>query len=277
MALLLLTKAALHYGRFVAKRAWAESMSNPDPSRDTPVQGRGARRLKSGERERQIQQEAAKLFAERGFEAGTSELAERLGIAQPLLYRYFRNKDDLIQKVYSKAYATEPIWNSWEKIIDDDSRPFRDRLIDFYVSYSEITWSYKFTRMALWANLSRPDLNSAYYIGVRTRIFPRIIREMRIHLGIGRKGLRPTKLEFELVHSLHGMLYHLAIRRWVHTKPFRDNVRALIELKVDLFLYGAREIIAPKPHGGAQRSPLRAERFRTAATPASRRYDCPVG
>ena len=71
-------------------------MSNPGPPRNTPAQGRGTRRLKSGERERQIHVEAAKLFAERGFDAGTSELAERLGIAQPLLYRYFRNKDDLI-------------------------------------------------------------------------------------------------------------------------------------------------------------------------------------
>ena len=206
--------------------------------------------------------EAAKLFAERGFDAGTSELAERLGIAQPLLYRYFRNKDDLIQKVYGKAYASEPIWHAWEKIVDDSSRSFRDRLIDFYMSYSEITWSYKFTRMALWANLSRPELNSAYYIGVRTRIFPRIIREMRAHLGIVRRGARPTKLEFELVHSLHGMMYHLAIRRWVHAKPFRDNVRALIELKIDLFLYGATEILAAKPAQDGTTKHKRAPRSR---------------
>jgi AcrR family transcriptional regulator len=223
-----------------------EPTRNSDAPRNTPTAGRGAQRLKRGERKRQIYLEAAKLFAERGFEAGTPELAERLGIAQPLLYRHFRNKDDLIQKVYSKAHAGEVIWSSWEKIIDETSRPFRDRLVDFYMSYSEITWSYKFTRMALWANLSRPDLNSIYYAGVRTRVFPRIIREMRIHLGVMRNGSRPTKLEFELVHSLHGMIYHLAIRRSVHTKPFRDNVRALIELKVDLFLYGAAGISAAK-------------------------------
>jgi AcrR family transcriptional regulator len=251
-------------------------MSNPGPPRKVASQGRNARRLKFGERERQIHVEAAKLFAERGFEAGTSELAERLGIAQPLLYRYFRNKDDLIQKVYSKAYASEPIWSSWEKTIDDNSRSFRDRLIDFYMSYSEITWSYKFTRMALWANLSRPDLNSAYYVGVRTRIFPKIIREMRTHLGMVRRASRPTKLEFELVHSLHGMLYHLAIRRWVHTKPFRDNVRALVELKVDLFLYGVREVLAATQHKNTQRSSVRAENARKAPKAARRRYDSPV-
>jgi AcrR family transcriptional regulator len=225
-------------------------MSNSDSPRNSPVRSRSAQRLRPGERERQIYLEAAKLFAERGFEAGTPELAERLGIAQPLLYRYFRNKDDLIQKVYSKAHASEAIWNAWEKIFDQTQKPFRDRLVDFYISYSETTWSYMFTRMALWANLSRPDLNSIYYAGVRTRIFPKIIRGMREHLGVIKSDARPTKLEFELVHSLHGMIYHLAIRRWVHTKPFRDNVRALIELKVDLFLYGAAEIFAAKAAQG---------------------------
>jgi len=232
-----------------------DPISNSGSPRNTPAEGRSARRLKPGERERQIYLEAAKLFAERGFEAGTPELAERLGIAQPLLYRYFRNKDDLIQKVYSKAHASEVIWNSWEKIIDETSKPFRDRLIDFYMSYSEITWSYKFTRMALWANLSRPDLNSIYYAGVRLRVFPKIIREMRAHLGVIPNSSRPTKLEFELVHSLHGMIYHLAIRRWVHAKPFRDNVRSLIELKVDLFLYGATEIFAARVAQGRATTP----------------------
>jgi AcrR family transcriptional regulator len=230
-------------------------MGSLDSRLDTPTQGGSGRRLKAGERERQIYLEAAKLFAERGFEAGTPELADRLGVAQPLLYRYFRNKDDLIQKVYSRAHASDAFWTSWENMVDDESRSFRDRLIDFYMSYFEVTWSYNFTRMALWANLSRPDLNQIYYVGVRARVFPKIIRAMRVDFGAGREGSRPTKLEFELVHTLHGMIYFLAIRRWVHTQPFRDNLRTLIELKVDLFLLGAREILSrrrvPKPPRGA--------------------------
>jgi len=57
-------------------------MGSLDSRLDTPTQGGSGRRLKAGERERQIYLEAAKLFAERGFEAGTPELADRLGVAQ---------------------------------------------------------------------------------------------------------------------------------------------------------------------------------------------------
>ena len=46
-------------------------------------------RLSRAERERQIIQAAIRFFAEVGFAGRTRELAERAGITQPLLYRYF--------------------------------------------------------------------------------------------------------------------------------------------------------------------------------------------
>lgn len=46
----------------------------------------------------------------------------------------------------------------------------------------------------------------------------------------------------ELVQSLHGTMYHLlAIRRWIHNRRFKGDVDEIIELKVDLFLQGARQ------------------------------------
>jgi hypothetical protein len=35
---------------------------------------------------------------------GTRDLARRLGVTQPLLYRYFPSKDDLIKEVYRTVY-----------------------------------------------------------------------------------------------------------------------------------------------------------------------------
>ena len=59
----------------------------------------------------------------------------------------------------------------------------------------------------------------------------------------------PTEYELEMVHSLHGMMYHLAIRRWVHAKRVTGDLRPLIELKIDLFLEGAAQIIGSRPNG----------------------------
>ena len=47
------------------------------------------RRLPPAEREREIVRGAISFFAQVGFEGGTRELAERLGVTQPLLYRVF--------------------------------------------------------------------------------------------------------------------------------------------------------------------------------------------
>lgn len=46
--------------------------------------------------------EAIRYFAEFGFAASTRGLARRAGITQPLLYRYFPTKDQLIQRLFEE-------------------------------------------------------------------------------------------------------------------------------------------------------------------------------
>ena len=208
-----------------------------------------SQRLKPEERKRQIVAAAAQLFAEHGFEAGTSELADRLGITQPLMYRYFRSKEELLKQVYSEAYAVDEFYPKWERLISDHSLGMKERLVQFYEEYSELTWNYTFTRMAMWANLSRPTMNKIYYETVRQRIFPRMVRALRIAYGQSNLRTTPTEYELEMVHSLHGMMYHLAIRRWVHAKRVTGDVGPLIGLKVDLFLQGAAQIMKSRPNG----------------------------
>ena len=53
-------------------------------------------RLSPPERERLIVDEAILFFAEVGLAGQTRELAQRLGVTQPLIYRYFPTKHDFI-------------------------------------------------------------------------------------------------------------------------------------------------------------------------------------
>ncbi len=73
------------------------------------VKGPSRKRLPREERERLIVREAVAFFAEVGFDGQTRELARRIGITQPLLYRYFPSKDALIDRVYQEAYLNR--WN----------------------------------------------------------------------------------------------------------------------------------------------------------------------
>ena len=59
-----------------------------------PAEAPKRRRLKREDRERMIVERAIEFFAEVGFAGQTRELAQRIGVTQPLLYRYFPTKEE---------------------------------------------------------------------------------------------------------------------------------------------------------------------------------------
>jgi len=63
--------------------------------RESPVRGRA--RLAGAERRALIEGAAARLFAQRGFEATTVEaIVAAAGVSKPMLYRHFDSKKDLV-------------------------------------------------------------------------------------------------------------------------------------------------------------------------------------
>jgi len=52
----------------------------------------------------QIIASAAQFFSEHGLSGQTRELASFLGIAQPLLYRYFPSKQALIHQIFEEFF-----------------------------------------------------------------------------------------------------------------------------------------------------------------------------
>src|SRR6478609_12039654 len=89
------------------------------------------RRLSPDDRRKEFVAKATEFFSDEGFGGGTRALARRLGVTQPLLYRYFPSKDDLIKEVYRTVYL-DPLETDWEKRLANRSRPLRDRLLEFY-------------------------------------------------------------------------------------------------------------------------------------------------
>ena len=66
-------------------------------------------RLKREERERLIVSQAIAFFAEVGLSGDTTALAASMGVAQPLIYRYFENKEALIARVFEETFLSN--WN----------------------------------------------------------------------------------------------------------------------------------------------------------------------
>ena len=67
-----------------------------------PARGK-QKRLSPDHRRREFVAKATEFFSEQGFGGGTRDLARRLGVTQPLLYRYFPSKDDLIREVIARS------------------------------------------------------------------------------------------------------------------------------------------------------------------------------
>ncbi|TGE01255.1 TetR/AcrR family transcriptional regulator [Methylobacterium nonmethylotrophicum] len=220
------------------------------PARRPPAAGRdwartGAparRRLSHAQREEEIVREAVGFFAEFGFEGQTRELAKRLNITQPLLYRYFPTKDALVERVYQEVFLRR--WNPfWEETIRDPSRPLRERLIAFYTDYATAILTYEWIRLFMFAGLKGLDFNTRYLDLLRERVFALIVAQLRDEFGRPPLAERPvTAPEVEAIWSLHAGIFYLGVRKFVYNMPV-DDVSAIVAMKVRLFLDGARTVI----------------------------------
>lgn len=222
-----------------------KSATAAKPQKEQPKQAPAKfARLAPEVREDLIVDEATRYFAEHGPDASTTELARRLGITQPLLYRYFPTKDALIEKVYIAMWRT--LHNpDWELLIDDRNRNIEDRLTDFYIDYTRVVLTYSATRLTLFVRLHNLAPKRRYYVGLRDRIFPLMVRAVRRDLLKVDPSPPVSDDEMELVETLHGGIVHLAQRRWVepHPHPREHDTNHLIRLKVRLFLPGARAML----------------------------------
>jgi AcrR family transcriptional regulator len=204
-----------------------------------PAADKTRRRLPRKEREKLIVAEAIRFFAEVGFEGQTRALADRLGVTQPLLYRYFPDKEALIERVYKEVFV-----NSWEarwlSTLQDRNRPLLDRLVDFYLSYSRANFSYERVRLFMFAGLKDGSIASRYMQHVRDQLFLPLCRELRAELGLN-PDATPNLEEVEMVAGLHGAVAYVGVRRWVYHAQTPADLAPVIAELVKTYLAGVPE------------------------------------
>jgi AcrR family transcriptional regulator len=201
-------------------------------------------RLSADERERHIARGAVAFFCEVGFGGQTRELAKRLGITQPLLYRYFPNKEALIDRVYREVYLNR--WDPrWEELLDDRTRPVRERILAFYREYAKAVLSYEWIRIFMFSGLRGTPINSRYLTLVRDRIYTRVIRELRREHKLPPPSRVPiSELEFELVWALHASIFYIGIRKWIYGLDMPENVDEVVQNLATAFLDGVPAVMA---------------------------------
>ncbi|OIR02384.1 tetracycline repressor protein class H [mine drainage metagenome] len=201
------------------------------------------KRLPRDERERLILEEAIRFFAEVGFEGQTRALAQRLGVTQPLLYRYFPDKDTLIERVYEEVYLKR--WNpEWEQLLKDRARPLEDRLSAFYRDYCAAIFRPEWVRIFMFAGLKREGINSRFLETVQNHLLVPLCAELRHSHGLpGLDEVPLSDMELNMAWAMHGAVFHIAMRKWIYDLPMPDNLEEMTLLTVRCYLSGCGETL----------------------------------
>jgi AcrR family transcriptional regulator len=192
-------------------------------------------RLPPEERERMILEGALRFFAERGFAADTRDLARTLGVSQSLIYRYFGNKENLLERVYEQTFIAR--WkDSWEPLLRDRGVPLGERLRHFYLDYFNVVDDPIWIRIAMRSSLAGHTLTRRYVEGHIELLLTVIADEAR-H-ATTRWNPKFTGHELELAWHLHSTLIYYLIRKYIHRLSVSNDIPGLIEIMVENFLTG---------------------------------------
>ncbi|MGE0314760.1 MAG: TetR/AcrR family transcriptional regulator [Lautropia sp.] len=202
-------------------------------------------RLDPDVRRRQILDAAISYFAEAGFTVQTRELTRRIGVSQPLLYRYFPSKQALIQAVFEAVFLNR--WDDrWLVLLRDRAVPLRERLLRFYREYIAATYQPEWLRIYMYSGLAGFGFNRDYVLRiVEDKILTTVCEELRREC-LPPRDLRKaggiTPREIELAWTLQGSAFYWVVRRSLfNSEPVLDFDTRFGD-SIDLFLAGARAV-----------------------------------
>src|SRR3546814_5357382 len=100
-----------------------------------------------------------------------------MGVSSPLIFRYFRTKEDLITAAVETLYV-QKIDSEWINMLSDRSVSIEQRLKRFYRSYTLVSDDYRWIRVAVGAGLTNFPVMKEYLNSFMTPIFDRIAKEL---------------------------------------------------------------------------------------------------
>ncbi len=194
------------------------------------------------DREQQIAAGAIRFFAEVGLGGNTRELARRLGITQPLLYRYFPTKQMLLDRVFSDLFFSR-LNSTWRRDLQDRSRPLLERICTFYARYSAATYTYEWIRLYMFLGLTGHELNARYIDQVEREILQPMCNEIRAACGLPDQSVIPiSRAELEHIWVFHGGLFYYAIRKHIYHARLDEDFAAVVERSARALLEGIHAI-----------------------------------
>lgn len=203
------------------------------PSERNPAE-QNRKRMPPAARKEHIISAAVEVFAEVGFDGSTREIANRAEITQPLLYRYFPDKESLIEAVYARVFLER--WNPrWDDLLEDRSIPVRERFQTFYEEYTETIFDPVWLRISSFAALRDAGIQDWYNQVVEEMILKRLVRERRFELHQDDSFI-VSREELEAPWILHGGLLQYGVRRHILKFTVVEDTSWVISCALDMYL-----------------------------------------
>lgn len=190
------------------------------------------KRLSSKDRRAQIVWAAIDLFAREGFQGSTRDLARKIGVTQPLIYRYFPNKQELIREVYNEVFVRK--WKpQWEETIRDRKRPLAERFKSFYIEYTSVVFSPEWMRIYIYSGLIGLELNRWWSEFIEERLLMIICDELRNHYSLKSVvDVAATPAEMEMLWNFQGGIFYYGMRRDIYKCAVHTDFERYLEITI---------------------------------------------
>ena len=137
----------------------------------------------------------------------------------------------------------------------DRKVPLLARLEAFYADYANLIHDRDWARIYLYSGLAGAPLARRFSEMVRERVYLPVIAELRREFGAAPfSKVPPMETEIELLWSLHGSIFYLAIRKWVYGSSVPADLEGTILRLVDEHYEIARSVVGKTPAAPAGKS-----------------------
>jgi len=197
------------------------------------------KRMSADGRKEQILRGAMRLFAQKGFRGTTTrEIAQRLGISEALMFKYFPSKEALYRAIIQKRVnGSEEMLFPKEAIQAKDDRQVFQAIASYLIRRN--TEDPTFMRLLLFSALEGHDLSRIFFENnaqEKTQLLAQYIRQ-RIKEKAFKKV--PPMLA---ARAFIGMIIHYVLAQEIYgmKKYLRFSQKKVVNTFVDTFLRGVK-------------------------------------
>ncbi len=222
----------------ILPRAIAKSTVKSPISPVSGVARQRAKRLPAHERRGLILEEAAAFFAENGFSASTRDLADRLGVRQALLYKYFASKEALIEEVFKQVFSEDSESRS-ARAYGNNGAPIETKVHAFVLGMMDSGDQLRL-RLSLRAMLDGHRQVGLLEPGVVASLTRPLIAELRKAEGLPDLETKElVQAESDMILMLYGAVMFARIRDQFFSAGETVDTAARSEMFVKQFLHSA--------------------------------------